>query len=74
MRSAIVGAEYVLRWVPRGTHSWRKFVKPSELAAGARRAGLDVRELAGMQYDPLADSWSLGRDLDVNYLMFATRS
>jgi 2-polyprenyl-6-hydroxyphenyl methylase / 3-demethylubiquinone-9 3-methyltransferase len=69
----IVGAEYVLRWVPRGTHSWRKFVKPSELAAGARGAGLDVRELAGMHYDPLGDSWSLGRDLDVNYLMFATR-
>jgi 2-polyprenyl-6-hydroxyphenyl methylase/3-demethylubiquinone-9 3-methyltransferase len=69
----IVGAEYVLRWVPRGTHSWSKFVKPSELAAGVRRAGLDVRELAGILYDPLRDSWSIGRDLDVNYLMFATR-
>jgi 2-polyprenyl-6-hydroxyphenyl methylase/3-demethylubiquinone-9 3-methyltransferase len=69
----IVGAEYLLRWVPRGTHSWTKFVKPSELAAGARRAGLEVRDLAGMQYDPFADQWSLGRDLDVNYLMFATR-
>jgi len=69
----IVGAEYLLRWVPRGTHSSAKFVKPSELAAGARRAGLEVRELAGMQYDPFRDSWSLGRDLDVNYLMFATR-
>jgi 2-polyprenyl-6-hydroxyphenyl methylase/3-demethylubiquinone-9 3-methyltransferase len=70
---AIVGAEYVLRWVPRGTHRWSKFVRPSELAAGARRAGLEIRELAGMVYEPLGDSWSLSRDLDVNYLMFATR-
>jgi 2-polyprenyl-6-hydroxyphenyl methylase/3-demethylubiquinone-9 3-methyltransferase len=69
----IVGAEYVLRWVPRGTHSWSKFVKPSELAAGARRAGLEVRDLAGLLYDPLRDRWSIGRDLDVNYRLFATR-
>jgi 2-polyprenyl-6-hydroxyphenyl methylase/3-demethylubiquinone-9 3-methyltransferase len=69
----IVGAEYVLRWVPRGTHSWSKFVKPSELAAGARRAGLEVRDLAGMVYDPLGDCWRLDRDLGVNYLMVATR-
>jgi 2-polyprenyl-6-hydroxyphenyl methylase/3-demethylubiquinone-9 3-methyltransferase len=70
----IVGAEYVLRWIPRGTHSWAKFVRPSELAAGVRRAGLDVREVAGMHYDPWADRWSLGPGLDVNYLMFATRA
>lgn len=69
----IVGAEYVLGWVPRGTHSWSKFLKPSELASHARHAGLELRELAGLGYDPLADSWSLGRDLDINYLMFATR-
>jgi len=69
----IVGAEYVLRWVPRGTHSWSKFVKPSELAAAIRGAGLDVRSLAGLVYDPLADRWSIGTSLDVNYLMVATR-
>jgi 2-polyprenyl-6-hydroxyphenyl methylase/3-demethylubiquinone-9 3-methyltransferase len=69
----IVGAEYVLRWVPRGTHHWRKFLKPSELAALARRAGLDARELAGLGYDAINDEWSIGGDLSVNYLMFATR-
>jgi 2-polyprenyl-6-hydroxyphenyl methylase/3-demethylubiquinone-9 3-methyltransferase len=69
----IVGAEYVLRWVPRGTHSWSKFVKPSELAAAVRGAGLEVQALAGLLYDPLADRWSIGSKLDVNYLMVATR-
>jgi 2-polyprenyl-6-hydroxyphenyl methylase/3-demethylubiquinone-9 3-methyltransferase len=69
----IVGAEYVLRWVPRGTHSWAKFVKPSELAAAVRGAGLEVQALAGLVYDPLADRWSIGGNLDVNYLMVATR-
>ncbi len=49
-------------------------MKPSELAAGARPAGLELRELAGLGYDPIADSWSIGRNLDVNYLMFATRA
>jgi 2-polyprenyl-6-hydroxyphenyl methylase/3-demethylubiquinone-9 3-methyltransferase len=69
----IVGAEYLLRWVPRGTHSWQKFVKPSELAAGVRGAGLEVQALAGLLYDPLADRWSIGQDLSVNYLLVATR-
>jgi len=69
----IVGAEYLLRWVPRGTHRWSKFVRPSELAAAARRAGLGVRDLAGMSYDPLSGTWSLSRDLGINYLMFATK-
>lgn len=71
---AIVGAEYILRWLPRGTHDWRKFVRPSELAAPVRRAGLEIAELTGVAYDPLADKWSLApNDLDVNYLMVATR-
>jgi 2-polyprenyl-6-hydroxyphenyl methylase/3-demethylubiquinone-9 3-methyltransferase len=70
---AIVGAEYVLRWLPRGTHDWQKFVRPSELAGGLRRAGLHLAEMEGVSYDPLADSWSLGRDLDVNYMMVATK-
>jgi len=70
---AIVGAEYVLRWLPRGTHDWRKFVKPSELAAGLRPHGLGIAELSGVSYNPLADRWRLGRDLDVNYLAVVER-
>lgn len=71
---AIVGAEYLLRWLPVGTHEWRKFVRPSELGAALRRQNLDLRDLSGMQYSPIADSWRLSRDLAVNYLAFATKS
>jgi 2-polyprenyl-6-hydroxyphenyl methylase/3-demethylubiquinone-9 3-methyltransferase len=70
---AVVGAEYVLRWLPRGTHEWSKFVRPSELAAGLRRNGLRAEEMTGVSYNPLRDSWSLGRDLDVNYMTVATK-
>jgi 2-polyprenyl-6-hydroxyphenyl methylase/3-demethylubiquinone-9 3-methyltransferase len=70
---AIVGAEYVMRWLPRGTHDWRKFVKPSELAHPLRRAGLSIEQLTGVTYNPLADRWSLSRDLEVNYMLAAKR-
>jgi len=70
---AIVGAEYVMRWLPRGTHDWRKFVKPSELAHPLRRAGFAIEQLTGVTYNPLADRWSLSRDLDVNYMLAAKR-
>jgi 2-polyprenyl-6-hydroxyphenyl methylase/3-demethylubiquinone-9 3-methyltransferase len=70
---AIVGAEYVMRWLPRGTHDWRKFVKPSELAHPLRRAGLTIERLTGVTYNPLTDRWSLSRDLDVNYMLAAKR-
>jgi len=70
---AVVGAEYVLRWLPRGTHQWKKFVRPSELAAGLRRNGLAVRELTGISYVPYGDSWKLSSDLDVNYMALATK-
>ena len=70
---AIVGAEYVLGWLPRGTHRWDRFLKPSELAAALRRHGLQVREIRGLVYDLLAAEWHLGRDLGVNYLAFAAR-
>lgn len=70
---AVVGAEYVLRWLPRGTHQWRKFVRPSELARGLREAGARLAELKGASYDPLADQWQLGRDLSVNYFAYAVR-
>ena len=71
---AILGAEYVLRWLPRGTHRWEKFVRPSELAARARRSGLTVADVSGVSYSPLTDSWRLSRDLSVNYLWLATRA
>jgi 2-polyprenyl-6-hydroxyphenyl methylase/3-demethylubiquinone-9 3-methyltransferase len=70
---AIVGAEYVLGWLPRGTHDWRKFVRPSELAAGLRPHGVEFAELTGVSYNPLADKWSLSPDLDVNYMAVAAR-
>lgn len=71
---AIVGAEYVLGWLPRGTHDWNKFVRPSELAAPLRRAGMEIGEITGVAYNPLKDKWSLApRDLDVNYMTVAVR-
>ncbi|MBB3066327.1 MULTISPECIES: bifunctional 2-polyprenyl-6-hydroxyphenol methylase/3-demethylubiquinol 3-O-methyltransferase UbiG [Limibacillus] len=71
---AIVGAEYLLRWVPRGTHDWRRFLKPSELAEHLRPNGVEIREVTGLVYNPLSDSWRLDRnDLDVNYLLYAVR-
>jgi 2-polyprenyl-6-hydroxyphenyl methylase/3-demethylubiquinone-9 3-methyltransferase len=71
---AIVGAEYLLRWLPAGTHQWRKLVRPSELIPPLRRAGMRVEALTGVVYDPLAREWRLApRDLDVNYMAFATR-
>src|SRR5262249_46153989 len=62
---AIVGAEYLLRWVAPGTHRWSKFVRPSELVNGLRRGGLAVRDMAGFSYDPLRGTWSRSRDLEV---------
>jgi 2-polyprenyl-6-hydroxyphenyl methylase/3-demethylubiquinone-9 3-methyltransferase len=70
--TAIIGAEYILRWLPRGTHEYRKFRKPSELARDARAAGLTVEDLSGLAYDPLRGRWHLGNDLKINYLLFAT--
>lgn len=71
---AIVGAEYIMGWLPRGTHDWNKFVRPSELAAPIRRAGLEMTEITGVAYNPLKDKWSLApNDLDVNYMVVAAR-
>jgi len=67
------GAEYVLRWVPAGTHDWRMFVRPSELTRGLRSGGLLVNDLTGMSYDLLTDSWRASKDLDINYLVMAQR-
>ncbi len=66
---AIVGAEHVMRWLPRGTHEWSKFIAPDELYALLRKAGLDPVDRKGFVFDPLRWSWSLsGRDLSVNYV------
>ncbi|HSH41946.1 MAG TPA: bifunctional 2-polyprenyl-6-hydroxyphenol methylase/3-demethylubiquinol 3-O-methyltransferase UbiG [Arenicellales bacterium] len=66
---AVVGAEYVLGMLPKGTHDYAKLIKPSELDAWCRRAGLEVREMTGMHYNPLQRRYSLAPGLDVNYLV-----
>ena len=71
---AIVGAEYLLRWLPRGTHAWSRFITPSELAGRLRAAGLTPRNVSGVVYDPARRDWHLGRDPGVNYMMAATAS
>jgi 2-polyprenyl-6-hydroxyphenyl methylase/3-demethylubiquinone-9 3-methyltransferase len=70
---AIVGAEYVLAWLPRGTHDWRRFVRPSEFALGLRRNGLSATQLFGISYDLERRSWVVSRDLAVNYMIMAVR-
>ena len=68
---AILGAEYILRMLPRGTHEYKKFIKPSEMAAQLRACGMKISDISGMIYNPLSGNYSLGRDIDVNYLMTA---
>jgi 2-polyprenyl-6-hydroxyphenyl methylase/3-demethylubiquinone-9 3-methyltransferase len=70
---AIVGAEYVLRWLPRGTHQWDKFVTPRELETAVEDNGLRVIAERGVVYNPFADSWQLSSDMDVNYMLVAQR-
>lgn len=71
---AKIGAEYILRWLPAGTHDWKKFVKPSELARGLRPHGVTITDLTGMIYKPIGDEWALSPgDLDVNYLAVAVK-
>jgi 2-polyprenyl-6-hydroxyphenyl methylase/3-demethylubiquinone-9 3-methyltransferase len=71
---AIVGAEYVLRWLPRGTHRWDKFVTPNELEAVLARSGLRMIDERGVVYNILLDGWQLSDDMDVNYMVAAERS
>ncbi|PPR67948.1 MAG: Ubiquinone biosynthesis O-methyltransferase [Alphaproteobacteria bacterium MarineAlpha3_Bin1] len=70
---AKIGAEYVLRWLPVGTHDWRKFVRPSELAAGLKDHGVEITDLKGMTYAPIERDWRLSQNLDVNYLAFGVK-
>ncbi len=72
---AVAGAEYVLRWLPRGTHDWKKFLEPSEVVKGLAAGGIDTREIVGVVYGPLSRSWSLDKsDLDVNYMLYGTKA
>ena len=71
---AVIGAEYVLRMLPRGTHRYEKFIKPSELGAFCRHSGLDVRAVIGMIYNPLTKRYALGPDADVNYIVHCRRA
>lgn len=68
---AVVGAEYILKLLPRGTHDYARFIKPSELAAMCRNAGLAVRHITGMTYNPFTRTYALGHDTDVNYILHA---
>ena len=71
---AVVGAEYVLKLLPRGTHDYASFIKPSELAGMCRRANLAVTRVTGMTYNPFTKVYSLGRDTDVNYILHAAKA
>ena len=70
---AIIGAEYVLRWLPRGTHQFGKLVRPEELEKALTNAGLLVADRTGVAYNPLSDRWQMSRDMDVNYMVLAER-
>lgn len=71
---AKIGAEYILRWLPAGTHDWRKFVKPSELGMGLKKHGITIKAINGMVYQPFRDEWAISdTDLDVNYLAYAVK-
>jgi len=71
---AIVGAEYILRWLPRGTHRWEKFVTPNELGIAIERGGLNVVDETGVVYNLFADRWQLSTDTDVNYMVVAEKA
>ncbi|MEP7239843.1 MAG: bifunctional 2-polyprenyl-6-hydroxyphenol methylase/3-demethylubiquinol 3-O-methyltransferase UbiG [Devosia sp.] len=70
---AVFAAENILRWLPRGTHDWNKFLTPDELAALISRNGLRITDRTGVVYHPLADDWRLSRDLGINYMLLAER-
>jgi 2-polyprenyl-6-hydroxyphenyl methylase / 3-demethylubiquinone-9 3-methyltransferase len=73
MALAIVGAEYVLRWLPKGTHQYEKLVRPEELEKPLIASGMQVDERTGVFFNPLMNQWNLSKDMDVNYMMLATR-
>jgi 2-polyprenyl-6-hydroxyphenyl methylase/3-demethylubiquinone-9 3-methyltransferase len=71
---AIVGAEYILRWLPRGTHRWDKFVTPNELEIAIEQSEMQVTDETGVIYNLLADRWQLSTDMDVNYMVVAEKA
>ena len=71
---AIIGAEYLLKLLPKGTHDFAKFIRPSDLDAWIRAAGLSLRDIIGLNYNPLTRQYSLGKDIDVNYIVHAIRN
>jgi 2-polyprenyl-6-hydroxyphenyl methylase / 3-demethylubiquinone-9 3-methyltransferase len=70
---SIVGAEYVLNLLPRGTHTYERFIRPSELARWSRVAGLSLEDVSGLSYDPFSNTAKISRNVDVNYLMCLRR-
>ena len=70
---AIIGAEYILNLLPKGTHEYKKFIKPSELSSMMRDNSLEVIEVIGMSYNPITKNYWLGKDVDVNYLIHAKK-
>jgi 2-polyprenyl-6-hydroxyphenyl methylase/3-demethylubiquinone-9 3-methyltransferase len=70
---AIVGAEYVLRWLPRGTHQYGKLVRPEELEQALGKAGMSITDRTGVTYNPLSDRWQRSKDMDVNYMVLAEK-
>ncbi len=66
---AIVGAEYILKWLPIGTHDWEKFIKPEELVKICKKNSLDLKNLDGMSYNPIINKWNISKDKSVNYIM-----
>jgi len=70
---AIIGAEYVLRWLPKGTHDFRKLVRPEELEGSLTSKGLFIKDRTGVTYNPLMDRWQRSRDMDVNYMVLAEK-
>ena len=72
--AAIVGAEYVLNLLPKGTHEFKKFIRPSELSNWCRKANLDVKEITGIHYNPFAKTFKIGPGVDINYIIHCQKS
>jgi 2-polyprenyl-6-hydroxyphenyl methylase / 3-demethylubiquinone-9 3-methyltransferase len=73
MALAIIGAEYVLRWLPKGTHQYEKLVRPEEIEAPLTASGMQITERTGLFFNPLQNQWNLSKDMDVNYMLVARR-
>tara|TARA_Y100001970_G_scaffold276097_1_gene378308 strand:+ start:9500 stop:10243 length:744 start_codon:yes stop_codon:yes gene_type:complete len=69
----IIGAEYILRWLPRGTHNWKKFIRPSEIVRGLRRNRVAVKDISGLSLNPITGEWRISGDVSVNYVLFGAR-